>query len=555
MNVRALRLALVLTLLAPVSAAHAAEIAADSRITAVTVYPDRAYVTRVASVELPAAGTYEIVFKDLPAGLLEDSLRVRGEGSSPVTVQGAEVRTLFDAVGTDETVNALLADLERLRLERRELESRAQAVADQRAFLDSVRDFSRVQVPKEIMTRSSAPADWTPLSDFMYDAYEKNGAKSLEVQKTVEAKQREIEAAERRLQEAGRGRSIDKRTVVVTLECTTKTSFEIELAYLLAQATWHISYEARVMPKDGTCDLVAFGNVRQWSGEDWDSVRLSLSTARPSLGARMPELSPWYVEIQQPVVYERAQMYARKADRQSNIAGTAAPSAVMALSAEMDAAPVEAVAAEASQSSEQGAVTFKAPKVTTVLSDNRSYKSQLSTSRLKAVLDYETTPKLAASAYLHSKITNELEVPLAAGPVSVFSNGVYLGKSSIGTVGRGEAFDLYLGVDEDIRVKRVELKDKGGKGLLGLRGKKTYAYRVDIENYKDTASRVSVYDQLPVSRNEEIKSELASASPQPTEKKDLGILRWELDLKPREKKSVEFQFEVSYPADKPVAGI
>lgn len=554
MNHRALRLALVLTLLTPASTALSAEIAADSRIRAVTVYPDRAYVTRSASIELPGAGTHEIVFKDLPAGLLEDSLRVRGEGSSPVTIQGAEVRTLFDAAGTDETVNALLADLERLRLELREIESRAQAVADQRVFLDSVRDFSRVQVPKEIMTRASTPADWTPLSDFMYDAYEKNGAKALETQKAVEAKQREIEASERRLQEAGRGRSIDKRTVVVTLECTTKTSFEIELAYLLAQATWHISYEARVLPKDGTCDLVAFGNVRQWSGEDWGDVRLSLSTARPSLGARMPELFPWYVDLQQPVVYEKSQMYARKAARDNTLAG-AAPAALMSVSADMEAAPVEAAAEEASQSSEQGAVTFTAPKATTVLSDNRSYRSQLSTSRLKAALDYETTPKLASSAYLHTKITNELEYPLAAGPVSVFSGGVYLGKSSIGTVGRGEAFDLYLGIDEDIRVKRVELKDKGGKGLLGLRGKKTYAYRVDVENYKDTPSKVSVYDQLPVSRNEEIKSELSSASPQPTEKKDLGILRWELDLKPREKKSVEFQFEVSYPADKPVLGI
>lgn len=554
MKHRTLRLALVLTLLTPASAARSAEITADSRITAVTVYPDRAYVTRATSVELPAAGTHEIVFKDLPAGLLEDSVRVRGQGSSPVTVQGVEVRTLFDAAGTDETVNALLADLERLRSDLREIESRAQAVADQRIFLDSVRDFSRVQIPKEIMTRSSAPADWTPLSDFMYDSYEKNGAKSLEIQKAVEAKHREIEAAERRLQEAGRGRSIDKRAVVVTLECAAQTSFKIELAYLLQQATWSISYEARVAPKDGVCDLVAFGNVRQWSGEDWSGVQLSLSTARPSLGARMPELSPWYVDIQQPVLQEKAQVYARRGAK-DNTVGAAAPSAMMTLSEEMDSAPVEAVAAEASQSSDQGAVTFTAPKATTVLSDNRSYKSQLSTSRLKAALDYETTPKLSSAAYLHSKITSELEYPLAAGPVSVFSNGVYLGKSSIRTVGRGETFDLYLGIDDDIRIKRVELKDTGGKGLLGLRGKRTYAYRIDVENYKDTDSKVSVFDQLPVSRNEEIKSELSSATPPPTEKKDLGLLRWELNLKPREKKSVEFRFELSYPSDKPVIGL
>ena len=39
------------------------------------------------------------------------------------------------------------------------------------------------------------------------------------------------------------------------------------------------------------------GEVRQRTGEDWSNVRLTLSTARPSVSARLPELDPWFIEF------------------------------------------------------------------------------------------------------------------------------------------------------------------------------------------------------------------------------------------------------------------
>jgi uncharacterized protein (TIGR02231 family) len=226
----------------------------------------------------------------------------------------------------------------------------------------------------------------------------------------------------------------------------------------------------------------------------------------------------------------------------------------MSLSA---AAPVyeEAQMAQAEVSQELGSVTFEVPSAMTVLSDNRLYKSSVKTESFVCELDYEATPKLSPYAFIHSRITNDKEYLLANGELNLFMNEDYVGKSFIKPVGPGETFDVYLGIDEEIKVKRTELIDKRKKKLLGIRTRKDYGYKIEIESYKKKRVKIAIYDQLPVSKNADIKSELSSSSPKPSEVKDLGILKWDFELSPKEKKTLEFEFFVEYPSDKSVSGI
>ena len=47
-------------------------------------------------------------------------------------------------------------------------------------------------------------------------------------------------------------------------------------------------------------DLGYFGVINQTTGEDWNKVKLTLSTARPSLGGGAPALTPWVVDVAVP---------------------------------------------------------------------------------------------------------------------------------------------------------------------------------------------------------------------------------------------------------------
>lgn len=536
--------------------AWAADILAGSRVEAVTVYQDRALVTRTAKVELEA-GDNALLFEGLPGALMEESLRAEGRAQKTVTIYGAEIKKAFGTEEADPRIAQVAAELEKLRYELKGIQGKYQALADQKAFLDSVKNFSSVQIPKDIMTKSSSPSDWTGISKFLYEAYVTNASDLLEAEKAVAEKNKEVEAKQREYYDIQGGLGIEKKTVVVTVSAKEKTSFEVELSYVVPQAMWTISYDAKAYPSKGQFSLISYGNVRQWTGEDWTDVRLSLSTAKPSIGGRMPELDPWYVDFPQPVVPYPGKavrtMMAMAPEASMDQASVAAYDAVGG-----GAGPSYEKSAELAQSEvrqELGSVSYDLPRAFTVKSDNRFYKSPVETREFPVEADYEATPKLSPYAFIHAKVTNNTDHLLAGGEVSIFLNDEYVGKSFIETVGQNEEFDLYLGIDEEIKVKRTELVDKKKKSLMGLKSRKDFAYKIELENYKKEPIKIAVYDQIPVSKNGDIKAELASSSVKPSETKDLGILKWDFELKPAEKKTLEFAFFVEHPADKAITGV
>jgi hypothetical protein len=66
----------------------------DSRITAVTVYGDRAIVTRTASSDL-TVGEHALVFENLPSALVDQSLQASGRGVAGATILDVTAQTVF----------------------------------------------------------------------------------------------------------------------------------------------------------------------------------------------------------------------------------------------------------------------------------------------------------------------------------------------------------------------------------------------------------------------------------------------------------------------------
>jgi hypothetical protein len=99
------RLILPFCLLSSVLGLRAAPV--DSRISAVTVYQDRAVVTRTAAVQL-TGGTTELVFANLPQALNEQSLQVSGKGSAAATILDVSAKQTY----VDYTPDARVKELE-----------------------------------------------------------------------------------------------------------------------------------------------------------------------------------------------------------------------------------------------------------------------------------------------------------------------------------------------------------------------------------------------------------------------------------------------------------
>src|SRR5882724_2902409 len=130
-------LVLLASLLAFVSAARAAKLSANSSITAVTVYADRAVITRTAGLDV-AAGAVELVFEKLPAALLDQSLQVTGRGRAQATILDVTARATYIDFTPNERVKALEDELRGLFRQRRALDDRTKTLKAQEASLNRI---------------------------------------------------------------------------------------------------------------------------------------------------------------------------------------------------------------------------------------------------------------------------------------------------------------------------------------------------------------------------------------------------------------------------------
>jgi uncharacterized protein (TIGR02231 family) len=218
---------------------------------------------------------------------------------------------------------------------------------------------------------------------------------------------------------------------------------------------------------------------------------------------------------------------------------------------------------EYAQSEAKGlAVVYKLTHKATIKSDGSEYKLPISSQTLNVDFEYSIYPRASTYAYLGSRVMNSKDLQLLGGRVNVFLDGDFVGSSSIDTIGPGEDFDLYLGVDESVKVKREQIEKKVDDvliaGIPAPTRKTTFKYKLTVENYKNKKIKVILFEAMPVSQDERIKVNVANASLAPKEKdwKDRkGVWRWELDLEPQAKQEIFYSYSVEHPRDMQVDGL
>ncbi len=543
----------------------------SSQITAATVYADGAIVTRTAHLDLPAGQT-ELILERLPDALVDQSLQVSGHGTAGVTILDVNARTTFAAVTSDTRIKSLEDELAARQKKVRALNDRAAALKQQRALLDKIENAVATPPAKDATAPRPSFDDWQKLLTFTDD----NRNKFATEQQSLDTQREDIDAQMAALAaqlndlrgQTGSGRSY--KTVTVRVAAASAGSLDLTLAYAIPGASWTPAYDARLHSDERAIALTYFGIVRQNTGEDWKSVALTLSTARPSLGGGAPELSPWIVDVMQfkdsteeVVKLPSFAVTAAKSNSRQAFNQAAPEPAVGSLGG----AP-EDKSADLATATVDNAVTsasFKIPVAATILSDNAPQKVGIATASLAANLQYQATPRALEAAFLSAYANNTTEFPLLAGSMNAFLDDAFVATSSLKTVMPGEKFELALGADEGIAIKRKVVNRFTEDTGFVTKGKRvTYEFLVTITNHKKTAEHLVFKDVVPVSRNEKIVVKLLTPGEDdlgtPDKPKEItseadGKLVWRLDLKPGEKRELPLKFSVDYPANVPVSGL
>jgi uncharacterized protein (TIGR02231 family) len=537
-------------LAATVASAAPVPVPVDSTIAAVTVYTDRAVVTRTATVEL-GTGTVELVFANLPQLLDERSLQVSGKGTAQALILDVSARQTYVDFTPNARVKELEDQLQALGRQVRDVDDRGTVLQAQSAMLDRM-EAALFAPPAKDVPRPEL-AQFTDAMTYLTAQKTKLTAERTALDGQREELQNKINTVQAQLNELRGAGGRAYKTVTVRVAAEQAGNLEVALAYTVPGASWAPSYDARVLAGERAVALGYFGVVRQNTGEDWKNVALTLSTARPGLGGAAPVLGAWNVDVldlrQFEPQAERAKVFELTAGAASHKARGIGS---IALAAD------EFVTGTAQATLEAGATSasFKIGVAATIPSDNSAQKVPVTSARLTTQPEYATVPKQLTTAYLTAKVFNNSEFPLLAGPMNVFLDGTFVATSQLGTVMAGEKFDLALGADEGISVKHKRVqKFTEETGLMSKSTRITYEYLLTIQNNKRTTERVVVTDQVPVSRNELIIVKVLAPDAKTAAPDAEGLLKWTLDLKPAEKRELTVKFTVEYPNGTNVTGL
>jgi len=521
----------------------------------VTIYPDSALISRAANLKL-SSGDQKIIFSDIIPDVDENSLRVSATPTENIKILGAQVKKEFLKEEVSERVRQIKDEIQKLEDEVDKLENNKKILSDEKEFLDSIRLYSNGQIPKDLVTKMPAVKDLDDTFKFLDTKLKENYAQIIDTELQIRETQKKTDVLKRELSEVSGPQKKLKRSIIVNLEVLKPGTFDLVVSYLVRGAYWQPIYDARANFEESKVELVSYGIIKQTTGEDWQDVEISLSTAKPAIGGRMPYINPWFLRPYQPRVMK---------DEINGMLGSsrAKISYQYAALEKETAQEANAPVAAYSQVEEKGiAVLYKLSKKATVKSDGSEHKLPISSQVLNAKFEYSTYPRAVLNAYLGSRVTNAPNLQLLAGRVNIFLDGDFVGTSGIDNIGPGEEFDLYLGADENVKVKREQIEKKVDETLIAgipAATKRTiFKYKLTVENYKSKKVNVKLFEAMPVSEDDRIKVKIDKVSLEPKQKdwKDRkGVWLWEIELEPRSKKEIFYNFIVDHPREMQIEGL
>lgn len=588
-------------------------------IEAVTVYRGQALVTR--RIEVPAdraAGVREIIVTDLPARVLPGS--IHGESGPGVEVRSVRYRTRPVSQDVREEVRKLDAVIAGLEDELKGVKRRQALLTEHAALLESMKNFVAPTATAEL-TRGVLNADTLEkLTGYIRTEREKLAESELTLGREEARLNGELDLRRREREKVtgGSSRTVQEAVILVGGNGPGGGAGEVRLRYLVDGASWSPSYNARREPGREEVTLEYYASIEQQSGEDWSDVRMTLSTATPSLVSKAPELAPMTIALagltqagapamskaladaiqtgtRDEAVYQNVRKEINRQQReveelraqsdkrvqQAEAAGGAGGSraddrfdlSLNALARDLqvlDLVSSERVVKDRAPiwpgPSEGLSVTYQIAGRTDLPSRNDRQLVQILSAPMKAELWKVAVPVLTGYVYDEASVQNTSGVVLLAGPVTAYSDGAFVGSGELATIAAGERFSVGFGIDSALRASRelVEKTDQvqGGNRVVEL------TYRLRIENFGEKPAKVKVTDRLPKlgpgGPDSDIRLTLLSASPTPAEgteqtaMKD-GLLRW-IEEAPggasgEKALSMEYKFRLEYDKQMGLVGL
>lgn len=530
--------ALAFVCLVLASPALAETVPATSRITAVTVYPYGAEITREVAFTAPA-GSHELLVTDLPAGtepnlirlsaeglglgafaLRTDRLPPRDEALTPAQeVAKAEVERLETALRTAEAAIAAI-------------EARVSAAEAQAAFLAGAKAEGSALTPEGLAALAQT------VGTGVLAAKEAALAARAGLPAAQKAQNEARKALDKALAAEAALDRPDENYVALSVALTTAQpgDHSLTVTHFVADASWQPVYDLMLTRKDGNRLTIGRGVlVSQSTGEDWAGVNLTLSTAQP---AQQAEPSVLYPELRRLSDPESSDSY-----RSEDMAvGSGAPMA--------EAAPVEEVMVTAEAAMQGDVVVYRYPSAVDVASGVENLRLALDEIALEPEIEARAIPRYDRTAFVLARFTNTSGEILLPGQAFLMREGTLVGATWITGIAPGAEAEVAFGAIEGLQLTRdMPVTAEGDRGILSSSTQREEVAVLKVKNLTDETWPVRLMDLVPYSEQEELEITF-SADPAPSETDadaQRGILAWEFDIAPGEDRQITLTHTLRWP--------
>jgi uncharacterized protein (TIGR02231 family) len=326
--------------------------------------------------------------------------------------------------------------------------------------------------------------------------------------------------------------------LAVAITAETATEGRMTVTYTIPDAGWQPLYDLHLARDSGALRIERGALVRQSTGENWQEVALSLSTARPSEQTQPGRIWPWVPRVVDP---EEIRPLVRQKGGEA-VMSLAAPMAEMA----------DAVTADADF--DGLSVTYRYPAPVDVATGADHVRLMLGTLEAEAEIVAQAVPMVDQTAYVMADFTNETgEVLLPTSEARFYLDGRYVGQRGLDLIAAGDDATLSFGSVDGLRLSRI-LRDRneGDRGLIRKSNEMSETVMIEVENLTDTAWPLRVLDRVPVSEQEDLEITW-SATPEPAEEDvddQRGILAWEFDLPAGDTQTIRLDTAMQWPEGK-----
>jgi hypothetical protein len=555
-------------------------------ISRVTLYRGQALVTRTINIE-GAKGGHEIVVSDLPFTILDGSLFA--DSTNQIEVRAVRFRQR--AVGEEpreevKEIDRQIAEVQKsLQLNAKNVELSSQKLA----YLDQLQGFIAPTANAELKNGVLNADTLKQLTEYSFEQRTSIAKEQVELNKEAADLSRSLDLLNRKRAELTSSAQKTVNEAVLFLEKLNDASSTVELNYLVSRCGWTPTYTVKANDDRSKVSIEYNALIEQLTGENWNNVQLTLSTASPALSASGPSLAPFAVTLTSNMAEQttkQMEVSLNWGDR-DNVSMIYNENRVKQMAANVQlgqsfdfssktsgnwsinqfacqtqgielANPFEVISTIASEASfiDPPSISYQLSNGVSLNSRTDQQMVRIYTGNLASSFYHVATPLLSSYVYREAEVTNASEHDFLGGPVTVYLDGRFVGRAEIPTVAQGESFLLGFGSDAQLRVRRelMEKKDsvRGGNNELKL------AYRIGIENFKKKAINLRLFDRLPYSEKAsdmritlgKLSTELSTDPVYLRRERPKNILRWDVEIPAEamsEKSSViEYDFTLDH---------